>query len=273
MSYPNSPEPDGSQNTSFTVAERAVLEVLAMSDRPMGAASMQERLSDLGYQSSEATVGRTLRAMDRRGLTTQSDNRGRVLTTKGHERLRELNQHKTRQDLEDQLRRLLRPSTVNDILDVLSVRHVLERYVCREAVHRASAQDIWQLRAAIRTRRPAGDMPGFHSLLAQSSGNKVLATLVELLTIGEVRHQTLRAILTVQDSLDDMEFHEKVVDAIERRDADAAEKALDIHLERIITAVREFGSKNLMSSPAEKAGDTSRPRRRAKDGGQGAHDG
>jgi GntR family transcriptional regulator, transcriptional repressor for pyruvate dehydrogenase complex len=257
MSYPSSPGPEGGQggqNTSFTVAERAVLEVLAMSDRPMGAASMQERLSDLGYQSSEATVGRTLRAMDRKGFTTQSDNRGRVLTTKGHERLRELNQHKTRQDLEDQLRQLLRSSTVNDILEILSVRHVLERYVCREAVNRASAQDIWQLRAAIRTRRPAGDMPGFHSLLAQASGNQVLATLVELLTIGEVRHQTLRAILTVQDSLDDMEFHEKVVDAIERRDADAAEKALDIHLERIITAVREFGRKNLMPGPGEHDG-------------------
>ena len=164
------------------------------------------------------------------------------MTVLGRQRLLELQLTETREAVEMRLRSLLRPTTVKEVLDLLIARRSLERQSCREAAANASDDEIAELRHYVSSWPPTGDVPGFHGRLANLSGNGVLAALVALLTIHESLHKTLRSILTAKGVLADMDFHEKVVVALERRDPDLAEAAVLDHFDRMISAVGSFGA-------------------------------
>ncbi|MFH8793382.1 FadR/GntR family transcriptional regulator [Streptomyces sp. NPDC017941] len=143
-------------------------------------------------------------------------------------------------------RRLRRAS----VLDAYEVRASLERDAARYAAERRTPQDLAALRTALAERRTAwesGDTDAFidadmafHRTVAAAAHNPVLAELYGHLS--DAMRTTLQSVLgaAVPDSVrHQIDAHDAIADAIEARDAAAAEAAVLAHLAEGMAALRE----------------------------------
>ncbi|MFI0784339.1 FadR/GntR family transcriptional regulator [Streptomyces lydicus] len=134
-------------------------------------------------------------------------------------------------------------------LETFEVRASLERDAARHAALRRTDEDLAALRAALAERARAwrsGDLTAFvdadlhfHRTIAAAAHNSVLAELYAHLS--DALRATLRSVIgaPVPDSVrNQYEAHEAIVDAIEARDADAAERAALAHLAEGMAALR-----------------------------------
>jgi GntR family L-lactate dehydrogenase operon transcriptional regulator len=224
--------------------EHAVLHLLAGQEEPLGSGSLLEQLQGLGYAGSEPTVGRLLRSLDRRGLTQRVSNRGRSLTPAGRERLRQLGEAAVQRRHERELLGAIRPTTIDDLLDLLVARRALEREIARLAAEHATAEELAGLEAVIAEQRQALTTTGvaieadvrFHKLLALAAGNRVLTAAIDLIRRDQ------RATLQLDAVLKDTDHkwvigHERILRAVKRRAPAAAERAMLAHIDAIIADV------------------------------------
>ena len=227
--------------------DHALLRLLAEQNGPVGSGTLQERLQGLGYAGSEPTVGRALRTLDRRGLTARVSNRGRALTDAGRQRLRELDEAAAQRHYERELLRIIRPTTIDDLLDVLVARRALEREIARLAAEHATAAEIAGLEAAIAEQRRALAATGvaieadirFHTLLARASRNRVLAAAIDLIRRDRQATLQLDAILK-QTAHQWAVGHERILRAVKRRAPAAAERAMLEHIDTLIADIRRY---------------------------------
>jgi GntR family L-lactate dehydrogenase operon transcriptional regulator len=226
--------------------EHAILHLLA-SDGPLGSGTLMERLQELGYRGSEPTVGRFLRTLDRRGLSSRISNKGRDLTEHGRTRLRELCEAEDQLFYERELIRTMRSNTIDDLLDVLVARRALEREAARLAADHASREDVEQIEAAIAEHRRVLTTSGVpidadvkvHRLIAQAGQNRVLAAAIDLIRRDKQLTIALDAILKLTDHKW-VVGHERILRAIKRRAADEAERAMLEHIDTLIADVRRY---------------------------------
>lgn len=140
--------------------------------------------------------------------------------------------------LYDSMSNILRLGTL-DLDEVMSVRRLLDVPVARLAAERCSDEDLRSIRAVLNEQRSISisdpDVPrldaSFHSAVAEASGNRLLAAFVSAL------HQVTRPAqyLALSDDLarSTLRQHKAVLEAIEARDPDAAEKAMQQHLDYV----------------------------------------
>jgi len=243
--------------------EHAILHLLDANPGPLGSGTLMEQLHDVGYDGSEPTVGRFLRALDRRGLTTRVSNRGRHLTDAGRRHLQHLCEADAQRFRERELIRTIRTTTIDDLLDVLVARRALERETARLAAEHATAEEIAQLEAAIAEQRQALATSGvaidadvkFHALLAQAARNRVLAAAIDLIRRDKQLTVALDAILK-QTEHTWVVGHERILTAIKRRSPAAAERAMLEHINSVIADIRRYGDRLAPAPPAEADGHT-----------------
>jgi GntR family transcriptional regulator, transcriptional repressor for pyruvate dehydrogenase complex len=133
-------------------------------------------------------------------------------------------------------------------LDVVAARRALEpRCAALAAMHRKQA-DVDALRAAIQMASEQHAMGldtddadlAFHRAVAAASRNPVLLHLVEH-TVGILRRQNWTELYLRSNSRADMAHflaqHEPILAAIEQSDPEAAEKAMDEHLDSVEAAL------------------------------------
>lgn len=143
-------------------------------------------------------------------------------------------------------RRLRRAET----LEAYEVRASLERDAARYAAGRRTDEDLSALRAALAERDRAwesGEVGAFidadvrfHLAVAAAAHNSVLAELYE--HFSDALRGTLQAVVRTQlpDAVrHQFDEHTAIVDAIEARDPDAAERAALAHLTDAMNALRE----------------------------------
>lgn len=138
--------------------------------------------------------------------------------------------------------------------EVLRARMILEPEVAALAARRFARTDLEKMEAAIEEmrREDIQDAPTekgdrmFHCAIAQASANAVLAELVELLW---ERQQKSRMWLRADAHGRTPEIrptwvadHLAVLDALKRRDARAAKRAMAHHLERVWQILLEAGA-------------------------------
>jgi GntR family L-lactate dehydrogenase operon transcriptional regulator len=239
-------EPSSVTQRSRTLAkqrvESEILEILAEAQGPIGSASIQDSLVDLGWNVSEPTVGRALHRLDRRRYTKRISNKGRVLTESGQRYLAGLRREAERARLEDRLLDAAKASNLAHLIDVLATRRVLERETARLAAINATDADVARLEAFVASQGDDGVKPGLHSLVAQIAGNQVMEAALQLISHDEDLHRKLRAALSIEGELLRQEFNRRIVDAIRSRDPKAASQAMDDHLTRVIDAVQRASS-------------------------------
>ncbi|MFD9076647.1 FadR/GntR family transcriptional regulator [Streptomyces lasiicapitis] len=136
------------------------------------------------------------------------------------------------------------------VLEAYEVRASLERDAARYAAERRTPEDLTALRTALAERSrawDAGDTDAFidadmtfHRTVAATAHNAVLAELYGHLS--DAMHATIQSVLgaAVPDSVrHQIDAHSAIVDAIEARDATAAEAAVLAHLAEGMAALRE----------------------------------
>ena len=128
--------------------------------------------------------------------------------------------------------------SVDEARQVFEVRCMLEVAMVRRLCERISDAQVAQLRAHLQQEQAAvarTDVPGrtrlladFHSVLAQLSGNAVLARLLaDLLSRSSLIALTYQSAHSASQSQAE---HVRIADAIERRDARAAARLMAQHL-------------------------------------------
>ncbi|MFJ9849804.1 FadR/GntR family transcriptional regulator [Streptomyces sp. NPDC101150] len=134
-------------------------------------------------------------------------------------------------------------------LEAYEVRACLERDAARHAARRRTDEDLAALRATLAERDRAwqsGDLTAFidadmdfHRTIAAAAHNSVLAELYEHLS--DALRATLQSVVgaPVPDSVrNQYASHAAIVDAIEARDPEAAERAALAHLTEAMDALR-----------------------------------
>jgi GntR family transcriptional repressor for pyruvate dehydrogenase complex len=139
--------------------------------------------------------------------------------------------------------------------ELLDVRRMFEPAVARVAAARISDADIAVLERLLELQRrklktgasAIVEDTEFHAALARATQNSVVVRIMETLNdlLIESRKQTLKQKGRPARSL---EGHEAVVDALRRRDPDAAADAMNRHIDQI-AAVMRSSDQSRRSSP------------------------
>lgn len=183
-----------------------------------GTRLVEQKIADI-FGVSRTLVRQALNQLSRDRLVTITPARGAVVATPGVEEAQQVFQ--TRAMLEAALVRQLCESVTDEQLRPL------------QAHLKDEAQAVRRGDVALRTRLLAD----FHIVLARLSGNQVL---VEILQDLLARSQLVALMMQSQQSAEDSHReHEQVAEAIARRDARAAIRLMNHHLESVERSLRQ----------------------------------
>lgn len=179
---------------------------------PPGARLVEQRLAD-HFGVSRTIVRQALRTLEGERLVVHEPARGACVAAPG----------------------------IAESRQVFAARRAVETGLVRALCEQASDADIGSLRRHLDAERGAlstGDAPrgnhvlgDFHVLLARLTGNEVLVRILEDLTA----RSSLITLLyqSAQSAVHSAEEHVDIVEAIERRDADAAAQLVAAHLAHV----------------------------------------
>ena len=131
--------------------------------------------------------------------------------------------------------------TRRDLLaDLIAVRRMIEPAMARDAARHATPDEIRQMESILTrqaARLEAGGLAidedsAFHDMIARASRNQVVLKVIDVLMdlLREGRERSLQVRGRPQRSL---RGHRQILEAIRRRDGDAAARAMLSHLEQI----------------------------------------
>lgn len=222
-----------------------ILEQLVHAREPLGSGSLLERLNAVGMKVSQPTIGRALNQTDRLGLTVKTANRGRELTDQGRRYLDQVRRQLiTGQLSEPQLARVGR-ATLAELRQALVSRRVLEREAARLAAEHAQPEQVtalWRIVESQRHSRVLGSRGAesaieFHEALAEASGNRFLASALQLIRTSTHSIRSLMGALGASIGEDSYPHHLQIVRAVGARDAVEAERLAGKHLNDFIAYV------------------------------------
>jgi DNA-binding GntR family transcriptional regulator len=133
---------------------------------------------------------------------------------------------------------VVRPINLDEVIEIIEVRLLNETFAVRLAAERASSAEIMAIRDVLaRAKGAAGKVETmmlldreFHRLIARAAHNTVLADVLLKLHERSLRLWFISlAAPHHQGSVNDQ--HHKIFQAISHRDAEAAEKAMRIHID------------------------------------------
>ncbi|WP_203136623.1 GntR family transcriptional regulator [Microbacterium sp. JZ31] len=142
---------------------------------------------------------------------------------------------------------LVRPMALRDVEEVLTLRDLLEPHAAAEAAARITPDQLEDLRGMIRRQNDrAGAEPleavedarVFHSAIAAASGNVRLAEAISRpLDETSRAHHILTGMRRFRTPKQEVEEHERIVEALASGSAEAAAEAMRAHLASIRAAV------------------------------------
>lgn len=245
------------------------LEVLSLSEVPVGAWNLRRAFEEHGVKASEATCGRLLRALEEAGYAKPDGRRGRVITSKGLSTLEEWRKKKVRDKSQMAFLQSLRVKAPDELVDVLVARRAIEGETAALAAEKAGSQDIEALKAAIESQKKALDAGAsateqnmaFHRALAFAGGNMVLLAALDVI----YQHpDVMRALEYIRASVGSkmVEDHSRILREVERGNPAGARKAMIKHMNNVIKDVdtyrREWvGPECLEESPEKSPGESS----------------
>lgn len=229
--------------------EYNALKELSQNVGPVGCWRVRAALQAAGIQMSEATAGRLLRQLDGKGYTRPVGSKGRLLTERGRRRLAELEQARARNSIHEDLWQAIYVERLEDVLDVLAARRLIEAETARLAALLASEEEIAELErtvaahiAEVRAGRRAAELNrNIHRLIARAAKSHVLEAVANLIVQDGHLHQMQTRIQRAAgaDGLAPEE-HAVILQAIKDRQPEAAAEAMRAHIDRIIRVMRAY---------------------------------
>jgi DNA-binding GntR family transcriptional regulator len=133
---------------------------------------------------------------------------------------------------------VVRPVGFDDVIEVLSLRHILEPPLAADAALRRLPHHVEQMRALLDEDRSAassevGVEPGLrqHELIAEIAGNGRAVTVMRSLLDESRRINLIMAAYQAEWQAADLSEHARLIDAIEARDPETASKEMAAHLD------------------------------------------
>lgn len=231
--------------------EYLTLLIIDQSESPVGSGHLSRELKNYGWDVSEATAGRMLAQFDVANYTTRVGFQGRVLTSTGQSRLKELEEKKQRSEQGLEFFKVLETRTPEELIDILIARRAIESEIARLAAEHATDDHIKELWAIQRLQKErvahwkggaAEQDIAFHRVLAKAGRNKVLEGAMELIRQDGQLAPVLEYIRKEVHSVVSLD-HAKIVSAVEAHDPDAAHQAMVDHVENLIRDVRKYWHK------------------------------
>lgn len=144
---------------------------------------------------------------------------------------------------------IVRPVSLNEVLQIIEVRLINECYCARLAAERANNSDIADLADVLRRTKHWTSMRNvenmmlldreFHLLVARAGKNEVLADLLRGLHERSLRFWFISLNAPAQyESVHDQ--HDAIFAAIQQRDPDKSEAAMRAHIESFRANVSQF---------------------------------
>jgi DNA-binding FadR family transcriptional regulator len=249
-----------------TRMERIALDTLAGADGPVGASRLVERLSQHQIEMSEATAGRFLRSLDRRGLTQPIGKLGRLLTDQGRSRLAQLEILRRQGEHSALLVGAATPRDVDELIDLLYVRRAVEPEAARHAALRATDDEREAIRA-VADSHIHHVMDGtdhseaaidFHRLVAHASHNKMLTAVAGLTLDPSLSSLSMLLDFISVEAGAHFTFaheHRDIIDAIVAREPQQAEAAMRRHVDDLIRVVEEYRQRFPPLDPSSRLAD------------------
>jgi DNA-binding GntR family transcriptional regulator len=141
----------------------------------------------------------------------------------------------------------VRAISIDEAIEISEVRIVLEGLAAARAAERVTAAQVKQLRRIGEQMRRAvataaltrySDLNAeLHALIRDISGNATSTRVIEQLRAQMVRHQFALSLIPGRPAVS-LAQHQKIIDAVARRDPKAAERAMREHIASVIDTLR-----------------------------------
>ncbi len=233
--------------------DRAILALIAQTSGPIGQGVLSLRLQGQGFSMSTPTVGRRLQRLEFEGLLRKVGVDGRVITDRGAEVLRSWEDEARLRGSGEALLETLKRGDKKHLLDLLSARRVIEGETAALAAQYASPGMIRQMEAVLERQATSISRGGlgteqdvkFHQLLARSSKNEVLHSIVALLrnhTRYNVVVTSMRTVVGGRLVVD----HRAILDTVKAKDPQAARLAMDRHLRSLADDIDRYWARRMV---------------------------
>lgn len=218
-----------------------LLREIDRADGPVGASTLYHNL-----MASQATIGRQLVFLEKKGYLKKVSNKGRVLTPEGSNflKLEDINYSKSK--LAKELVNLSIDRDDGTLLEIIRIRELLEPFAAASAAERANERDIYNLENLAFAHRyslsqgNAGieENLSFHLEIARISDNRTLLLTLELLLMANEAYVEFSKAGESQHELQ-ITHHFRILNAIRERDATGARNAMFEHLENVAKDVEQ----------------------------------
>jgi GntR family L-lactate dehydrogenase operon transcriptional regulator len=227
--------------------EYEILSLMEERPDPLGSGLISQLLASRQLEVSEATVGRMLSDMDRKGFTAKQGFQGRIITDQGRQKLERLRRIQHRMTYGTRFLSTLESRKKEDLLDILVARRAIERELARLAALHATRAEIELLESVLREQEEhtiqnqmtADQDVRFHKIIASAAKNRVLAAALDLIRHDGQLSPILEYIRTRVGSRLAV-GHGKILKAIKERDPVGAEQAMIEHIESLINDVQRY---------------------------------
>ncbi len=176
---------------------------------------------------SRTAVREAVKALREKGLVDSHPGRGTFITDGASRAMR------------DSLGFMIKIGAAEGSDHLVETREILEPEIAALAAERASDQDIALLRRAVETMDATLDDAdafieadlGFHLALARATQNVLIPTLID--PIVDLLREHRKRIFLVNGAARGQFHHKRILDAVVRRDAEAARQAMRAHLAQV----------------------------------------
>ena len=177
---------------------------------------------------SRTAVREAVKALREKGLVEAYPGKGTFITSGSSNPMRQ------------SLDRMMKSANVDAKSSLVEVREILEPEIAALAAARATEENLNSLREAVAVMDAAKHDPDayieadldFHLELAEAASNPLILSLIDSI-VGVLREQRMR-IFEVEGGPDRGQYHhKKILEAMERRDAEGAREAMRAHLRQV----------------------------------------
>jgi GntR family transcriptional regulator, transcriptional repressor for pyruvate dehydrogenase complex len=225
-----------------------ILKYLLKTNEPIGSWVLKSMLEVKNISFSTATIGRCLKSLDSKGYTDLIGSQGRVITERGADYLNELSEKLRREKLQKKMIKAAQPQNLQELLDLMGARKVIECETARLAASRANFENIKELERMVQMHEecldncsdPTAPALDFHGKVAEASNIRFLIASIDILMNEELKLESRFLEITRERALEYALHHRLIAEAIKRGDADEAENQMRIHMDAMIAALEEL---------------------------------
>jgi len=236
-----------------------ILEFFDQQTLPKGAGTVLEELRGEGLQLSEAGIGRELRVLRTQGLLEKVGKQGHLITPSGKDRLHVLEGEKNLKDFFAGI--LGQPELMGggNLIDLLIARKALEREAAYQATINASEEELLAIERIIKKQyegmRKNQDYSEFsaqfHREVFKAAKVPLLETLYNFIGISTKWQNFFIGTFKIYNTPLNIS-HEKIVEAMKRREPELAAATMAAHLDDVIANAKKLFPTLTKKTPIKK---------------------